>query len=54
MIADVIVVVVMDAVVIGVGSDVVVVVGLDQGLKEAIDWYGACGLAEVHLLLVSA
>ena len=39
---------------VGLGSDVVVGVGLDQGLKEVLVGYGASCLAEVHLFLITA
>ena len=41
-------------IVAGLGSDVVVGVGLDHGLEEALIGSGADGLAEDHLLLVPA
>ena len=39
---------------VGLGSDVIVGDGLDQGLKEALVGYGASCLGEVHLFLVPA
>ena len=39
---------------VGLGSGVVVGVGLDQGFKEVLLEYGANGLAEDHLSLVPA
>ena len=41
-------------IVAGLGSDVIVGVGLDYGPEEALVGYGADGLAEDHLWLVSA
>ena len=39
---------------VGLWSDVVVGIGLDQGFEEALLEYGANGLAEYHLSLVPA
>ena len=48
MVAEVVVVAV------GLGSDVVVGIGLDQGLEEVLVEYRASCLAKVHLFLVPA